>query len=288
MKLKTKVSVCMITYGHEKFIEQAINGVLMQECNFEVELIIANDCSPDDTDDVIQRILKNHPNASKINYFRHEDNMGMMSNFIFSLNQCGGKYIALCEGDDFWTDPYKLQKQVDFLEQNQEFSLCFHDSFVMNDEKKLHKYVNKNETIFKTEDLFERHFIPTASIVFRNIIEFPEWFSKVKSGDKVLLFLTSLKGKFKYLDEVMSVYRIHSEGISKTHYGIKKVYDSAHLLHLIDAETNYKFNKNCQDSLLYEIETHIVPEYNIKTIKTKVLINEVLNRIIKRFKKIFK
>lgn len=278
----------MITYGHEKFIEQAINGVLMQQGDFELELILSNDCSPDTTDVVIQNIVKNHPKASCITYFNHKENLGMMPNFIFALEQCSGCYVALCEGDDYWTDPYKLQKQVDFLEKNEEFSLCFHDAYVMDGDKELHKCVNKNETIFKTEDLFERHFIPTASIVFRNIIQFPEWFSKVKSGDKALLFLASLKGNFKYLPEVMSVYRIHSGGISKTHHGIKKVYDSAHLLHLIDAETNYKFNKNCQESLLHEIETHILPKYDIKTIKTKVLINEVLNRIIKRFKKIFK
>ena len=123
---QSKVSVCMITYGHEKFIEQAINGVLMQECDFEVELIIANDCSPDRTDAVIQNILKNHPRASWIKYIKHEKNLGMMPNFIFALQECQGKYVALCDGDDYWTDAFKLQKQVDFLESNPKFGICFH------------------------------------------------------------------------------------------------------------------------------------------------------------------
>ena len=111
MNHKHKVSVVMITYGHEKFIREAIEGVLMQECDFEVELILANDCSPDQTDSVIQDIIKNHPKGCWIKYIRQENNIGMMPNFIFALKQCKGKYIALCEGDDYWTDPLKLQKQ---------------------------------------------------------------------------------------------------------------------------------------------------------------------------------
>lgn len=283
------VAVWMVAYNQEAFIEKAIESVMSQEANFEYKLFIGEDCSTDNTREICKKLKQKYP--EKIELFLNEKNLGGNLNALNIYKQCfesNAKYIAMLEGDDYWTDPYKLQKQVDFLEKNEEFSLCFHDAYVMDGDKELHKCVNKNETIFKTEDLFERHFIPTASIVFRNIIQFPEWFSKVKSGDKALLFLASLKGNFKYLPEVMSVYRIHSGGISKTHHGIKKVYDSAHLLHLIDAETNYKFNKNCQESLLHEIETHILPKYDIKTIKTKVLINEVVNRISKRFKKIFK
>ncbi|MDO9260985.1 MAG: glycosyltransferase, partial [Flavobacteriaceae bacterium] len=114
MKDKPTVSVCMITYNHENYIQQAIEGVLMQTCNFEVELIIANDCATDKTDEVIQEIIKNHPNSSWIKYTNHSQNKGMMPNFIWAMQQCKGKYIALCEGDDYWTDPLKLQKQVEF------------------------------------------------------------------------------------------------------------------------------------------------------------------------------
>ncbi len=124
MQLKPIVSVAMITYGHENYIRQAIEGVLMQECNFEVELILCNDCSPDKTNDIIQDILKSNAKSDRIKYFNHKKNIGMMPNFIFSLQKCSGKYIALCDGDDYWTDPFKLQKQVDFLENNPDFVLC--------------------------------------------------------------------------------------------------------------------------------------------------------------------
>ena len=207
------VSVCMITYGHEKFIEQAINGVLMQVTDFEIELIIANDCSPDNTDIVIQNVLKNNPKASLIKYIKHEINIGMMPNFIFALNECKGKYIAICDGDDYWTDPYKLQKQVDFLEANEDYVLCFHKIKVhkvngsivdalSNNIKAIHQY----ETI---EDLaLKGNYIHTPSVVFRNIIkEFPKEFSLSPIGDYFLYMLLAQYGKLKYLDETMCVYR---------------------------------------------------------------------------------
>ena len=124
----------MITYGHEKYIREAIEGVLMQEGDFELELIVANDCSPDDTDTVLHAILKEHPRASCVRYFKHEENKGMMPNFVFALQQATGKYIALCDGDDYWTDPYKLQKQVDFLEVNDDYIVTCHDAYVINRE----------------------------------------------------------------------------------------------------------------------------------------------------------
>src|SRR5690606_34101688 len=121
------ISVCMITYNHEAYIKQAIEGILMQQTNFDVELIIADDCSTDRTETIIRELIENHSENFKIKYYRHDINIGMMPNFIFSLKKCTGKYIALCEGDDYWTDPLKLQKQVDFLEGNPEYGICFHN-----------------------------------------------------------------------------------------------------------------------------------------------------------------
>ena len=120
------VSICCITYNHENFIRDAIEGFLMQQTNFDYEIIIANDCSPDNTDSFVKKYINNHPKGKLIKYFRHDKNIGVMPNFIFALKQCTGKYIALCEGDDYWTDPYKLQKQVDFLEANLDYTICFH------------------------------------------------------------------------------------------------------------------------------------------------------------------
>ncbi len=211
----------MITYNHEKFIEQAINGVLMQECDFEVELILANDCSPDKTDEVIQKIIENHPRASWIKYIKHEKNLGMMPNFICALTQCQGKYIALCEGDDYWTDPLKLQKQVDFLDDNIDFSGCFHnvwafDTKTPNQNKK--KWRNYEKNIFDTSDAISTiSLFHTSSYVFRNQLDnFPDWFKKVFSGDMALLIFISEKGSLMLLNEFMSVYRKNENGVTSS------------------------------------------------------------------------
>ena len=133
MKNQKEISVCMITYKHEKYIAEAINGVLMQECKFDFELIIADDNSPDNTFLIINEIIKNHPNGSKIKYFKHSANIRMQNNSTFVFSKAKAKYIALCEGDDYWTDPLKLQKQFEFMEANSEYSCVFHDSIIVDE-----------------------------------------------------------------------------------------------------------------------------------------------------------
>ncbi|MEO7975762.1 glycosyltransferase [Flavobacterium sp.] len=201
----------MITYGHEKYIRKAIEGVLMQECNFEVELILANDCSPDQTDEVIQEILLNHPKASWIKYFKHEKNTGMMPNFIDALKKCKGKYVALCEGDDYWTDPFKLQKQVDFLEANPDYVLCFHQVNILKpDGEIVDDFITKVPDNYKTIETLARlgNYIHTPSVVFRNIInDYPFEFKNSPIGDFFLYMMLAQHGKLKYIDEKMSVYR---------------------------------------------------------------------------------
>ena len=215
------VSVCMITYGHEEFIEQAVNGVLMQECDFNFELILGNDASPDKTDSIVNAILQNHPQAHRINYLRQEKNIGMLPNFLATLKRCSGKYIALCDGDDYWTDPTKLQRQVDFLEASRECSFCFHKAskIVGIDEKKSGVYPEKvTGSAIDASQFFQITTIPTASVVYRNDVAFPEL---LHSHPDFLLYCTLLsKGLAGFIDRDMSVYRLHDGGIS-SRYGSK-------------------------------------------------------------------
>lgn len=214
MKVPPTVSVCMITYGHENYISQAIEGVLMQQCDFEIELIIANDCSPDNTDAVVKDMIDNHPNGNWIRYIKHERNLGMMPNFIFALGKCTGSYVALCEGDDYWTDPFKLQKQVDFLETNLEYVMCFHKVDILNlDDEIVDDFITnvpENHEILETLARLG-NYIHTPSIVFRNIIkEFPFEFEKTPIGDYFLYMMLAEHGKLKYLSEKMAIYRFGS------------------------------------------------------------------------------
>jgi glycosyltransferase involved in cell wall biosynthesis len=203
------VSVSMITYSHESYIEEAINGVLMQETDFDVELVISNDSSPDQTDAIIQRILKKHPKAHWIKYIAHEKNIGMTENFINNLQQCSGKYIAICEGDDYWTDPTKLQRQTDFLENHQEYALVaensiWHDLF--NGTQK--KFSTLPERDIGILELLEKRQFATASVLFRNFGG--NFFTKEILGDTILWCHLTKYGKIKYMENVSSVYRRHA------------------------------------------------------------------------------
>ena len=280
MKQNSKVSVCMITYGHEKYIREAIEGVLMQECDFEVELILANDCSPDKTDEVIEDILKNHPKASWIKYLKHDKNIGMMPNFIFSMKQCSGDYIALCEGDDYWTDIFKLQKQVDFLEVNPDYAICFHKVNVLRDrtieEDGITAKVPETTTI---KDLAKGNYIHTCSVVYRNnlFLELPQYFKESPVGDYFLHLLNARYGAIKYFDVTMGVYRVHTTSVwsSKT----QKEQELLWIPFLLKIKPN--FDKEVQGILNTQIAFYKKSKENknffwyLKKVK-----NKVSNRII--------
>ncbi len=206
----------MITYNHVNYIREAIEGVLMQECHFEVELILANDCSSDATHTIIEDILKNHPQASWIKYINHKENLGMMSNFIWALQQCKGKYIALCEGDDYWTDPLKLQKQVDFLEANPDYVVCYHDAGIIDESgsQVSNSILRECKKDYSKIELKKGAWLPTLTRCFRNEnFVFPPEFYQVMAGDHFLTGILGLHGKAKYLDFNGANYREHSNGV---------------------------------------------------------------------------
>lgn len=204
MYLKPKVSVVTITYGHEKYIVETLDGVLMQTYDGPVEFIIANDDSPDNTDGVIRRYFEEHnpPSNFTINYVRHEKNKGMNLNFLWALKQASGNYIALCEGDDYWNDPLKLQKQVDFMEQNHGYSACQHNRVLLD------RFGNLTFKPFKKS-------IYTQCVLFRNIL-CGDYYNKAKhifNGDTFLEYYLKTKGSFGYLDFIGAVYRYNGKGV---------------------------------------------------------------------------
>lgn len=116
------VSICLITYNQENIISEVLDYILKQKTNFKYELVIGEDCSQDATRDICKEYKKSFPDT--IQLLLNEQNMGLIDNFCSTVSHCSGKYIAICAGDDFWIDPLKLQKQVDFLENNPEYSMC--------------------------------------------------------------------------------------------------------------------------------------------------------------------
>lgn len=232
----------MITYGHEKYIKQAIEGIFMQKTNFPIELIIANDASPDFTDDVIKETLKNTPSNILVRYKEHKTNIGMMKNFVFALQSAHGKYAAICEGDDYWIDENKLQKQVDFLESNRDFSLCFTNSTVVNEfNMQSHPEITKLESKqYYDSDLFSAWLIPTATTMFKN--DFDDVDLKILNdprvffGDIILFLILSNKGKLFGMRDYTSAYRINSNSFTnqpKTIVYFEKLFNHLALLSAI-------------------------------------------------------
>ena len=215
---KPTVSVVMITYGHENYITEAIEGVLMQQCDFDIELIIANDCSPDNTDFFIKKIIKEHPKAHLIKYFKHEKNKGMLPNFIWALQQAKAKYIALCEGDDYWIDPLKLQKQVEFLEKNDSYGAVFTDSDFLVQKKNIRiksidkKYKLDIPTGNVTNIILYESLYKTCTVLFKrpNFVKFFELISKQRFllGDKPLWLYLSESMKIGYINHSTCVRRV--------------------------------------------------------------------------------
>jgi glycosyltransferase involved in cell wall biosynthesis len=215
-----KVSVSMITYNHEKFIAQAVESVLMQKANFEYELVIGEDCSTDNTRQILLEYQKKYPD--KIRLLLPEKNLGMPKNAINTLQASRGQYIAALEGDDYWTDPLKLQKQVDFLEANPEYSGAFHDIQLLesdgswgNPRKCIQDFkervdITLEDTISKTSPFH------TSSFIFRsNSLKLPKEFSRYTSGDMAIFMIVASQGKLRRIPNNMSVYRKHKGGITK-------------------------------------------------------------------------
>lgn len=206
------LSVFVITYKQEDYIEQTIRSILSQETSFDFELIVSNDCSPDNTSAVIQSIMSNHARGSVIRYFEHKVNLGMYGNFMFALNQCQGKYVAICEGDDYWTDSLKLQKQVDFLEANADYEVCFTNIRIVDAHDVVTKPIlikDNRKTDYERNDL--PIWAPTLTRVFRN-----RDFNSLPSApglDTVMLLWQSQFGRIYFLNEITGAYRKHAGGI---------------------------------------------------------------------------
>lgn len=220
------VSICSTTYNLELYIAQALDSWLEQESDFDFEIVICDDKSSDKTIEIIQAYQVKFPN--KIRLIEAEKNLGMLPNFIKSLEAAKGKYIAVCDGDDYWIDSKKLQKQVDFLEQNSDFSTCYMNSLVKNEttgEEKVAKTQIWDEA--NSEDLLLHddfhpdniHLSPghISAFIFRNNVfeKFPTWFYKVDGVTDFPLFMMLSKfGKAKFINEVTSVYRMHEKSTS--------------------------------------------------------------------------
>ncbi len=208
-----KISVLMITYNHQEYISTAIQSVIDQQTDYDIELVIGEDCSTDNTQKICKEFALRYPDKIKLLPSTH--NLGVRENFLRTLKKCDGDYVAYLEGDDYWVDEDKLQTQVDYLENNKDAVICCHDANILNERDGSITNRKLNPPIDGTiHDVCSTNYVYANSVVFRNLKNKLKKYELDSSvADWVLWVFLSQFGTVHYIDEVMSVYREHDKGV---------------------------------------------------------------------------
>lgn len=238
-----KVSVWMSAYNHEKYISQCLDSVLMQKTDFDFEIIIGEDCSKDRTREIVCDYQKKFPD--KIKLFLPDNNIGMMQMDVATRDMCTGDYIALMNGDDYWTEENKLQIQADFLDKNPDTVMCYHKAKVENETNG-----ESFETVFPESGyelpikylLLGYNPVMTPTVMIRNILYIPDYFAELPYGDMPLYLLLSEIGKIKYIDKLMSVYRIHSNGQWQGEKVYNNLMKDIHFYSVMDEKLKFRYS----------------------------------------------
>ncbi|MGE0636642.1 MAG: glycosyltransferase [Bacteroidia bacterium] len=216
------VNILILTYNQENYIAEAIESVLMQKTDFSYRIVIADDYSTDKTRKICSDYKLKYPD--KIELVFHMQNLGAVKNFHTAYQYCTAKYLAMLDGDDYWTSPLKLQKQIDFLENNTDFSACFHQVhyLTLNGNENIIFPQNIKKEILEIDDIIALPttgwIIMTSSVIYRkqDLGVLPNWFNKFKLGDWSLILLSALNGKIFFLNEVLGAYRINAGSLMQS------------------------------------------------------------------------
>lgn len=251
------VSVLCCTYNHSEFIREALDGILMQKTNFPFELIVSDDASTDDTQEIILEYQQRYPQIMKKCILRKE-NVGIGKNYYEALTQVSGQYLALCDGDDKWLDPYKLQHQVDFLSKHRGYTVCC-SSFqqhVVNDP-------NVEDSIFRVEeyigsamplksgynfrDLLNCRFVASCTVMFRWQLRnrVPEFLKSYKTIDFPLTLIHAAVGQIKVMNDcVFSQYNVHSGGVTSQTQIYNMEQETLCVINEVNQLLNYRFHRS--------------------------------------------
>jgi glycosyltransferase involved in cell wall biosynthesis len=232
-----KVSVVVLTYNHELYIAKALESILSQVVDFNIQIIVADDGSQDRTLSIVDSFAEVHPDRFLV--LKKEANQGIKNNVFKCIERINGEYIAILDGDDYWSDFKKLQKQVDFLDKNQDFNGVFHDAAIehvdsaqnllFNQKKYYSQSYVFNDVIFPSDLISRRMILPSSSALLRSSILALVNKSFLVDNYSILWKLTCFgikNSKFYFVNEPMSVYHNHSKGISKSDN------DKFHLSHI--------------------------------------------------------
>lgn len=212
------VSICVITYNHENFLARALDSILSQEMDFQYEIIIGEDCSQDTTRAICEQYKQKYSN--EIQLILHEKNVGLIRNYVSIMTAAQGKYIAICSGDDYWCDPLKLKKQVVFLEQNLDYSMCFTNAYEESNfswegyRKEVFSSVEDRE--YKGDQIILDWVIPTSSVMIRNgLLDFSFLLKRTFYAEDLVQYLKLNEcGKLRGISDITTVYTRHENAIT--------------------------------------------------------------------------
>ncbi|MFT5251374.1 MAG: glycosyltransferase involved in cell wall biosynthesis [Flavobacteriales bacterium] len=222
------VSIFILTYNQEQFIAQTIESILSQKTNFNFQLVIGEDCSSDNTRTICEQYVHDYGDKVKLLPALHS-NIGLIANYIRTIKECDGKYIAICDGDDYWTDDLKLQKQVDFLEKNQDYSIVYTAvNRLYPDGQSIDFKYSLNKTQLDFDDLVFDNFIYSVTALFRNthsnVAAIPGWINNFPFGDwQTYLWVLKDGSKIHFMEDITAVYRMNI-GVSSTFMKKNSVY----------------------------------------------------------------
>jgi glycosyltransferase involved in cell wall biosynthesis len=209
---KPLLSICLRTYNNQEFVLEALEGMFKQKVNFDLEFIYSDDCSKDNSFELVQNAIKDSDQFVNVHLKKQPKNLGMIDNLLYLLNNCKGDYIAMCDGDDYWSDPEKSQIQIDFLEANPDYEVCFTNVCTIQEDGKILKEKLINDG--RRTDYEMKHlptWVPVSTKIFRNR-DFNSLSRTVPGDDMYMLLYQSKLGKIKFLDIVTGAYRYQSRG----------------------------------------------------------------------------
>lgn len=284
------VSICCITYNHEKYIRNAIESFLMQRTDFPFEIIIHDDASTDKTADLIREYEKKYPKLIKPIYQTENQYSKGVNVVSFVYKQSKGKYIAFCEGDDYWTDPLKLQKQVTFLEKNPDYVITYTAVEAFDENGIIETYVGGALKDLSEEELKRATPINTLTTCYRHVIkELPPEFSIAKIGDLTTWSLLGAYGKGKFIGEIKpSAYRVHEGGVFSKKSPTERMYMGLttqislmlYYMRIDDRITANYFMRSVIGSLFYYIGVLQIIELLIE-----LFLRYMLGGILRRFRR---
>jgi len=254
VKYDVMVSVLCCTYNHEKFIEKTLIGIGSQQTDFNFEIIVSDDASTDGTQDVIRKFQNAYPNQVKI--VLRNINVGIGQNYYEALKMVNGKYLAICDGDDFWVDKNKLQDQVNFLERNTDYIICCSSFYIARDNTShtffVDEYISKTcqlKDSYAFRDLLNCRFIASCTGIMRWKLcgNVPEFISQYHIIDFPLMLIHAAFGKIKVMnDKIYSQYNVHSQSIVQVSEAKDMLMQQRMLISEVNQFLDYKFDKTVQ------------------------------------------